>query len=77
MYCSKESRNILIFGSYIFITQDTSCFRFIALTKACIKIKELFSDFYYKLGKERKDPLFIEGNTFTSIGRTLPCGPHH
>ena len=28
-------------------------------------------------GKERKDPLFIEGNTFTSIGCTLPCGPHH
>ena len=28
-------------------------------------------------GKERKDPLFIEGNTFTSIGRTLPCGSHH
>ena len=54
MYCSKESRNILIFGGYIFITQDTSCFRFIALTKICIKIKELFSDFYYKLGKERK-----------------------
>ena len=30
-----------------------------------------------KKGKERKDPLFIEGNTFTSIGCTLPCGPHH
>ena len=30
-----------------------------------------------RTGKERKDPLFIEGNTFTSIGCTLPCGPHH
>ena len=24
-----------------------------------------------------KNPLFIEGNTFTSIGCTLPCCPHH
>ena len=27
--------------------------------------------------KVNNDTFFIEDNIFTSIGRILPCGPHH